>query len=312
MKIEDLLIPDYDTSNLVIAYPDGADPIVKIIAPEMPASKRFEYLSFAKGNFRFVEKTDRAIGDMNVKYLKIEGGVWTEAFLVEHPLAVPLDRQLQGREGVIKDIAQSDTVEAGRDIFSALSQEHCTKVIGEVIALGSVSGHYVVPTTKWDATGAEPGKDIAAAGKAFFANCGLKPTHIVFPWTVVTAMSDFLRAEYNINQNITDMAVLERVCTDKLGIPAGNILIAAKGVYNGTTYAEEWGDNVLLCYTKAQPTKRDLTFMKTFRAKDRPSYLQYAPYVANQQTGVEVQGQMEYLIKTVCQDAGYLIKDVLS
>lgn len=310
-NVEDFLAYDKDTSQIVIAFSDGADLTCKFVAPDVRVTKAFKYMQYPKGNFRFTGDTTRGVGDMNVQELKIPGGTWVDGFLVEHPLeSDPFDRQIMNRDGVVMGIVETDLREKGVEVKNSLDQEWASKVI----ALAKAISYSTTPATKWDAGGATPGANLRAAGIQFFKNCGKKPTHLLIPWDVSQYMGDACRIEYGITKDVSDMAVIERIVLKNLGIPATNLLIPSQGVYNAATteYVLEWGDNVLLFYSKPSPTKKDVTFMKTFRPKDKPPFWQYAPYETSKKTGIVIQGVQEYLPKIVTESAGYLLTDVLT
>ena len=310
-NIEDFLLYDKDTSQLVIAYSDGADPNCAIVAPDARVPKSFQYITYPKGNFRFTGDTTRGVGDMNVQELKIGGGTWTQGFLVEHPLeSDPFDRQILNRDGVVKGISETDLTEKGIEVKNSLDQEWASKVI----ALATAITNKTTPTKKWNESGATPGANLRAAGIQFFKNCGRKPTHLLIPWIVFQHMGGACRAEFGISKDISDRAVVERIVLQNLGIPASNLLIPDQGVYNSTSteYEIEWGENVMLFYSKPSPTKKDVCFMKTFRPSDKPPYWQYAPYETSKKTGIQTQGVMEYFVKVTCEAAGYLLYNTLA
>lgn len=311
MNIEAQLIPDLDTTNLVVAYTDGIDPFARVIAPNIMKAKSFKYWTYPKGNFRFTEKTDRAIGDPNVKQLKIPGGSEVEGFLVEHPLeSEPIDRQTQGRESIIANVHENDVKERGVEVKNSLDQELTSKII----TLATAISNSTTPLNKWNAGGATPGKDLRTAAIEVFKQCGRWPSHLLIPRIVFANMGDAARSEYGVSKDISDAAIVQRIILENLRIPIANMLIPGVGVYSSTTteYEEEWGDKVMLFYTKPQPVRKDVIFMATFQPKDKPEYFQYAPYLTPQKTGVVVQGVREYLVKVVCEAAGYMLTDVLA
>lgn len=310
-NVENFLAYDKDASQNVIAYSEGGDQGCLVVAPDARVAKSSQYLSYPKGNFRFTGDTTRGLGDMNVQSLKVAGGTWEPLFLIEHPLeSEPFDRQIMNRDGVIAGIHETDLIQKGVKVKDALDQEWNSKVI----SLAAAIPNSTTPTTKWDQAGAAPGANLRVAGITFFQNCGKRPSHLMVPWIVMQFMADSARAEYGISKDIDDMMVIQRIVLRNLGIPANNLIVPGVGVYNATTakYEEEWGDKVLMWYTKPNATKEDLTFMKTFRPKDKPAYWQYAPYETDKKTGIVMQGVTEYLVQVTCSSAGYILTDVLA
>jgi len=309
-NVENILIYDKDASQNVIAFSEGGDQGCAVLAPDGRVTKSYQYMVYPKGNFRFTGDTTRGVGDMNVKELKVEGGTWTPGFIPEHPLeSTPFDRQIMNREGVVTGIHETDIVKKGKKVKDALDQEWNSKVI----SLATGISNKTTPVKKWDESGATPGANLRAAGITHFENCGKRPKYLLIPWIVFQFMGDAARAEYGISKDISDLAVVERIVLQNLGIPASNLIIPGVGVYNSTTakYEEEWGDNVLMWHSKPDPDDEELTFMKTFRPKDKPAYWQYAPYETDKKTGVIIQGVTEYDVKVVCESAGYLLYNVL-
>lgn len=136
---------------------------------------------------------------------------------------------------------------------------------------------YTTPSTKWDASGADPESDVLAAKQAFFLQSGAHPNVAVINDLVRDALIQWIRSQPG-GLSLGDFRAMDRVFGNAVpgpepalaglfGIPnwfVGMQLYDSGGIGASESLARIWGSHCTLLYVEPSPGMKKSTALYTF------------------------------------------------
>jgi hypothetical protein len=307
---------DPDLTAIVAAFKegDGLNQALQL-APIVRPPRSFKYPTYAAGAIYAADSDIRAPGDPKVKVTTVPVQTLTTVFIPEHSRAGFVDIQTQDQPTAIQEYPENSIRARIKLISKFLNQ----RMLYEIATLAQTASYKATPTTKWNASGADPEWDIKTACEAFVKKSGVEPNIIAFASNVVPWCSKGLRATYGINAPMPNVQILTDFLTKDLNLGGlGAKPIFLPSFYNdGTNFVNLFGDSVFLANVQANPTAVDPTdwlpsFLNTAIPKETPADIFVMPPKLNDMETAWICKVTRYYIPVMPVDAaGYMIYTTL-
>lgn len=174
---------------------------------------------------------------------------------------------------------------------------------------------YDTPTTKWNAEGSDPIKDIETAKESMF----LDPNIIVIPRAVFAVLKNHQkivdRVKYSQRGVITPDLLAELFEVDRVVIAVSRYNSAKPG--KTPVYEDVWGKDVYLAYVDPRPGAKKVTLGHTFRwnipgSREGWSVRTWDEPRRGIRGGTMIQVEHSDDERIVCPDAGYVLRATIS
>jgi len=193
----------------------------------------------------------------------------------------------------------SDVIITKEEYHAYAAATHVTSGLGE-------AAHKTTPGTLWDAaTGSTPVEDIDNAKEIIRGKVFKEPNTMLLPQTVLDALK-------------TNADILNRIKYTKLGVVTIdllsaifglNVIIARSGyVTDALAHTYIWNKDVIIAYVTPRPGLRTVSFGYTFLARDK----RVRKWFDNEREADMIEVSSIYDHKIVCQDAGYMLENVIA
>lgn len=167
------------------------------------------------------------------------------------------------------------------------------------------TNHKSTPTTLWDAADSTPVEDVDVAKENIRSKVFKEPNLMILPQQVMDALR-------------TNADILDRIKYTKLGTVTEDLLSALFGlkvviaksgyVADDDTHTYIWDKDVIIAYVAPKPGLRMVSFGYTFLARDK-RVRKWTDY-ERESDMIEVSSIYDH--KVVCQDAGWMLENVIS
>jgi hypothetical protein len=306
-----------------VAYlQDQSEFIATQVFPNVPVGKNSDvYFVFPKGQWFRTEARERPLGSESAgTRFDVEKSPAYNATV--KALHVDVDDQLRANQDNPLDLDSASSELVTRGLLLRREKDFADKYFTTGKWTGSSTGTDIVPTTKWNAGGSTPIKEIRAQMRAMKTKTGFRPNKFVMGedvWDALQDNGDFLDRIAITRDKIVTLDLLATV----LGLPPGACVVAGaiqniaiEGAPSGDDLRLLFGDSAMLCYAAPRPSlmmpSAGYIFSWTGYLGASADGLRMLRFRMQHLRSDRIEGEMAYDLNLVASDLGVFFSDVLT